>query len=450
MRSPEPGSQIDILVAEDSLTQAARLEHLLQEQGYTVRIADTGGKALEAAREQLPDILISDIVMPEMDGYTLCKQIKADDKLKSVPVVLLTSLSAVEEVLKSLECGADSFIRKPYEDEYLLSRTAHILASRASRQFSSMAFGAEIYLDGKKYFITSERQQILDLLFSTFMDAVRMNAELEEKHRALSQMAGELERKVSELAAANRELELRRQEIERATQMKNTFLANMSRELRIPLDAIAGFSGLLGAQNTNSLNDQQRRFVDHIQQGANRLLQLINNILDLSKIETGQLEIHSTAFSLREVMLDVLSTIYPLAATKNIEVRHRIETQQTVCADPLHFKQILYNLLSNAVKFTPRDGQISVDCVNDGGQMRISVQDTGIGIRAEDQKLVFEEFRQVENGNLAQIAQGPGMGLAIARRLAEQQGGRISLESTPGKGSCFTVTLPAETSVVSY
>src|SRR5580692_6381669 len=303
MKSPETGKQqVDILIAEDSLTQAARLEHLLRGQGYDVRIADSGTKALAAAREKPPTLLISDIVMPEMDGYTLCKQIKADEKLKDVPVVLLTSLTAAEEVLKALECGADSFIRKPYDAEYLLSRTEHILANLMSRHASGVKLGAEIYLGGKKYFITSERQQILDLLFSTFMDAVRMNADLEEKQSKLLQMAGELKKKLEELAAANKELEVRGREIERATQLKSKFLANMSHDLRTPLNAIVGFSGLLEDQTAGELNDKQKRFVNHIKQGADHLLQLINDILDLSKIEAGQLEIRCEDFRVSDAI----------------------------------------------------------------------------------------------------------------------------------------------------
>lgn len=443
MKSIEAGKPIDILIAEDSLTQATRLEHLLRAQGYEVRVTNSGKKALAAAREKTPTMLISDIVMPEMDGYTLCKQIKSDENLKDIPVVLLTSLSAAEEVLKALECGADSFIRKPYDAEYLLSRTEHLLTNLTLRQASGVKLGAEIYLGGKKYFITSERQQILDLLFSTFMDAVRMNADLGERQNKLMQMSGELENKVEELAAANQELEIRGREIERANQMKSKFLANMSHDLRTPLNAIIGFSGLLQDQTAGELNDKQKRFVNHIRQGADHLLQLINDILDLSKIEAGQLEIRSEDFRIQDAMPEVLSIIRPLAMAKKIEIQHQISTQRQVCADRVRFKQVLYNLLSNAVKFTPEAGQIIVDIVDDGEQVRISVTDTGIGIRPEDQKLVFEEFRQIEGASQDPANRGTGLGLAITKRLVEQQGGAITLKSELGKGSCFSFTLPA-------
>jgi PAS domain S-box-containing protein len=246
---------------------------------------------------------------------------------------------------------------------------------------------------------------------------------------------------IDKLAVSNQELELRNREVERATRLKSKFLANMSHELRTPLNAIVGFSDLLADGTPGELNGKQKRFVNHIKQGSAHLLQLINDILDLSKIETGQLELRCEDFQLKDALPEVLSTIRPLAMIKNIQVQQKLNTELSVYADRVRFKQILYNLLSNAIKFTPKDGRIDLDCVEKGNGVCISVTDTGIGIRAEDQAVVFEEFRQVE-GNTDTANEGTGLGLAITKRLVEQQGGKISLESEPGKGSRFTFTLP--------
>ena len=272
-----------------------------------------------------------------------------------------------------------------------------------------------------------------------------MLGQIQERDTALGRAHGELERRVRErtiqLAVANKELDLRNREVERATQLKSKFLASMSHELRTPLNAIVGFSDLLADEGPGQLNDKQKRFVNHIKQGAAHLLQLINDILDLSKIEAGQLELRCEQFLVKDALPEVLSTIRPLAMAKNIQVQQKLGTDRPVYADRVRFKQILYNLLSNAVKFTPKDGRITLECTDSAEFVCISVADTGIGIRPEDQVVVFEEFRQVEGGQDS-TREGTGLGLAITKRLVEQQGGKISLMSEPGKGSRFTFTLP--------
>jgi PAS domain S-box-containing protein len=252
----------------------------------------------------------------------------------------------------------------------------------------------------------------------------------------------EQQRLAIDLATANRELELRNREVERATRMKSKFLANMSHELRTPLNAIIGFSDLLAEGTAGTLNPKQQRFVNHIKQGSSHLLQLINDILDLSKIEAGQFDLRCEDFPVRDALPEVLSNIRPLSMAKNIEIQQNIETSRTVFADRVRFKQILYNLLSNAVKFTPQDGKIEVACTEQGDFVSISVTDTGIGIRPEDQAMIFEEFRQVDAPS-GVIKDGTGLGLAITQRLVQQQRGQIFVESSFGRGSRFTFTLPA-------
>jgi PAS domain S-box-containing protein len=250
---------------------------------------------------------------------------------------------------------------------------------------------------------------------------------------------------IDNLAVSNRELELRNREVERATKLKSKFLASMSHELRTPLNAIVGFSDLLDEQTAGPLNPKQKRFVNHIKQGSAHLLQLINDILDLSKIEAGQLELRCEDFQIKDTLPEVLSTIRPLAMAKNIQIEQKMEANQHVFADRMRLKQILYNLLSNAVKFTPKSGRIDIDCVDYWDFVRVSVADTGIGIRLEDQKVIFDEFRQVD-GAAGTTQEGTGLGLAITKRLVEQLGGKISVESELGKGSRFTFTLPARSS----
>jgi PAS domain S-box-containing protein len=177
---------IEILIAEDSPTQAEQLKHYLSARGYSVSLAVDGKQALAAALANKPAMLITDVVMPEMDGYTLCSKVKSSKTLKDVPVVLLTSLSRPQDILKGLECGADSFIRKPYDDKYLVSRVEYILANQELRKTDRLQVGVQLQFGGQAHFITAEKQQILDLLISTYEGAVQINEELETKQRELA------------------------------------------------------------------------------------------------------------------------------------------------------------------------------------------------------------------------------------------------------------------------
>ena len=323
--------------------------------------------------------------------------------------------------------------------------TSRIFQRRISKPMTELARTARIVSRKKNYSIRAAATGSHDEL-STLVEAFNeMLDQIQENEAALRKAHDELEQRVEErtaqLADANKELDLRNREVQRATEMKSKFLASMSHELRTPLNAIVGFSDLLAEQTAGQLNDKQKRFVNHIKQGSAHLLQLINDILDLSKIEAGQIELHCETFQVNEALPEVLSTIRPLAMAKQITVEHKLASDLPVFADRVRFKQILYNLLSNAVKFTPKDGRIDIDCYEEGEAVCLSVTDSGIGIRPEDQKLVFEEFRQVDGGR-ASAQQGTGLGLAITKRLVEQQGGKITLESEFGKGSRFTVALP--------
>jgi diguanylate cyclase (GGDEF)-like protein/PAS domain S-box-containing protein len=178
--------RVEILIAEDSATQREKLKYLLEERGYAVTAAPNGKEALVAARLRKPAVIISDVMMPELDGYSLCKAVKADDKLKDIPLILVTTLSDPRDVIRGLECGADNFIRKPYDGQYLLSRIDYLLMNLEMRKNQKMQMGVEISLGGQKHFITAERQQILDLLISTYEQATFLNAELKTREQELS------------------------------------------------------------------------------------------------------------------------------------------------------------------------------------------------------------------------------------------------------------------------
>lgn len=267
--------------------------------------------------------------------------------------------------------------------------------------------------------------------------------DITERKRSEEHLQRIQETYMRQLSAANQELEIRNREVERANRLKSEFLASMSHELRTPLHTIIGFSELLAEESHGPLNERQKRFLNHIHTDSIHLLQLINDVLDISKIEAGRLELRPEPFDVNVVIEESVASIRPAAQAKAISVESRIEVPSAIEADRLRVKQILVNLLSNAVKFTPGGGQIRIKATLGGQGIVVSVADTGIGIAKEEHASVFETFYQAGNTTKG-VREGTGLGLPITKRLVEEHGGTITLESEPGKGSCFTFTIPTQ------
>ncbi|MGB9929292.1 MAG: response regulator [Methanosarcina sp.] len=230
-------------------------------------------------------------------------------------------------------------------------------------------------------------------------------------------------------------------EAEAASRTKSEFLANMSHELRTPLNSIIGFSDILLEQVFGELNERQLKYINNISTSGKHLLELINDILDLSKVEAGKMELHYSEFSINAVFAEVRTVLTPLAQEKSLEIDFNIESVETLEADRSRLLQILYNLVSNAVKFTPEGGKVSVLCKKSGNRGLISVTDTGIGISPEDQKKLFQPFMQLDASTSKQYC-GTGLGLALVKKIVALHEGDIWVESDIEKGSTFTFAIP--------
>ncbi len=274
---------------------------------------------------------------------------------------------------------------------------------------------------------------------------VRTGDELEALAASFNQMAERLHTSYTGLeatvAARTAALTLALAELEAASRHKSEFLAMMSHELRTPLNAINGFSEVLIERYFGELNDKQDEYVRDILSSGQHLLALINELLDLARVEAGRMELDTATFSLREGIGASLMMVRELAARQQIRLTADIAPEvDTITADERKVKQMLFNLLANAVKFTPAGGAIAVRAWAEGSAARIAVRDTGIGIAPEEHARVFEAFHRAET---AAVQEGTGLGLALTRAFAELHGGALTLESAPGHGSTFTITLPA-------
>ena len=264
-----------------------------------------------------------------------------------------------------------------------------------------------------------------------------------ERKRTEEDIRSMEERFNRELTAKNAELERRNSEVEHADKLKSEFLASMSHELRTPLHTIIGFSELLAEEIQGSLNDKQRRFVGHIRRDSQHLLELINDILDLNKIESGKVELRPETFSASDAFEEVFASVRPVALSKSIQIETRVSKEHILHADRLRFKEVLFNLVSNALKFTPSGGFITADsCTTDElGFSCFRVEDTGVGIPEVQLEEIFDKFFQVGSTTKG-VREGAGLGLAITRHIVELHGGRIWVDSELGKGSRFSFTMP--------
>lgn len=437
--------EIEILIVEDSPTQAERLRRLIQSLHYNARVAANGQLALEAIRVRKPHLVLSDIVMPEMNGYELCRAIKSDPTLRDIPVILVTSLNDPKDIIRGIECGADNFIRKPYAEDYLLNRISHMLMNQKLRKNQNVEIGIALYLGDQKHFINAERQQILDLLISTYEQAVQVNGELQARERQVIELNMRLAHHAAELETTNREIALKNLELAEASRMKSDFIANMSHELRTPLNAIIGFTGALLMKLPGPLTPDQDKQLTTIRASARHLLSLINDILDVAKIEAGKLTLSIEPVACHDLLGEVAETLRPLAQQKGLALEVDIGARPVVIdTDRRALTQILINLLNNAIKFTDA-GNVRIALHQrdtDGAPVtEISVTDSGAGIRQEDQAKLFQAFSQLDSTSTRHV-EGAGLGLYLCQNLTHAIGGTLSLQSDYGAGSTFTLTMP--------
>ena len=437
--------EIEILIVEDSPTQAERLRRLIQSLHYNARVAANGQLALAAIRERKPHLVLSDIVMPEMNGYDLCRAIKSDPTLRDIPVILVTSLNDPKDIIRGIECGADNFIRKPYAEDYLLNRISHMLMNQKLRKNQNVEIGIALYLGDQKHFINAERQQILDLLISTYEQAVQVNGELQARERQVIELNMRLAHHAAELETINREIALKNLELAEASRMKSAFIANMSHELRTPLNAIIGFTGALLMKLPGPLTTEQDKQLNTIRTSARHLLSLINDILDVAKIEAGKVTLELETVRCQELVTDVVDTLRPLALQKGLALEIDLAPGGVVLeTDRRALTQILLNLGNNAIKFT-ETGTVRVTLALRPGEgqniIEFSVADSGAGIREEDQAKLFQAFSQLDSTS-TRHAEGAGLGLYLCQNLANLIGGSLFFKSDFGHGSTFTLALP--------
>lgn len=451
---------LEILIAEDSPTQAEQLKYILEQRDFRVIVTRNGRQALESMRAHRPTLIITDVNMPEMDGYDLCRHIRADEQLADVPVILLTSLSDPEDVFKGLKCGADNFITKPYDEDNLLARIHYLLANLHLRHREKVQISMEVFLAGQKHVITSNRAQILNLLLSTYEAAVQKNRELARARDALAQLNEQLEEKVVERTASlaaeiierkraeeeirklNEGLEARvlerTEQLTTANRELEAFSYSVSHDLRAPLRHILGFAELLSKRAAPVLDETNQRYLKFISEAVARMADLINDLLDFSR--TARAEIKKITLSLDQVVKEALKDVANEA--KDRDIAWKIEPLEEAFGDPSLLRQVFVNLIGNALKFTRTRARAEIEIGSMPGKENervIFVRDNGVGFDTSYAEKLFGVFQRLHR---QEDFEGTGIGLANVQRIIHRHGGRTWAKGVVDGGATFYFSLP--------
>ncbi len=394
-----------VILVEDEAGTRATLCGILEDTGYEVIGLERGVEALEAIRGNHFDVIITDIRLPDVDGMDileLAKEINPD-----AAVIMMTGYASMETAVDAVNHGAYAYFLKPINPDELKTAIANAL---------------------KQQRLLVENKRLVD--------------SLQYSNKLLFEANAQLRQEITERTRVEQELIDKSGEVEEANRLKSEFLAHMSHELRTPLNAIIGFSELLIDGVLGKITQRQKKCLNDILASGQHLLNLINEVLDLSKIESGKTELRLTNFTLTDIIEPLKSSIMPMLTSRKQSLEIEVpDNLPPVRADKAKVRQVLLNLLSNAIKFTADGGWLKIEAVWRNDWCQVSVSDNGIGINREDQERMFEPFCQLDSP-LTRERSGTGLGLTIARQIIERHGGQIWVESDYGQGSRFTFTLP--------
>lgn len=405
----KPKSGICILIVEDSATQIVNLKHIIEKNGYNVSTARDGVEGLEKAKSLHPNLIVTDISMPKMNGYEMCRKIKEHKNLRKIPVILLTHLLDAEDILQSLVVRADSYVTKPFSEEHLLSRIKYLLNNVEIQPSEPYTSGISIVYKGMNYTIDVKRRQILDLLVYTYEETINQN-------RALIQRGEDLKLLTEKLAGANN--------------LKELLLDILVHDLKNPINVISGISELLLEENS------QNEMAQLISDSSHSLMKIIDNISTLISLSSGE-KISKEKINVSKIIQKVVSSFSSPLKNADMEVVLKVEDPIFIHANPI-ISEIFENFVSNAIKYAKDGKKIIIESKPSDNSIIIGFSDFGKTIAIDDRERIFERKVQLGEG----ITAGRGLGLAIVKRIGDAHNAEVGVKPNKPKGNVFYIKIP--------
>ncbi|NQV72189.1 response regulator [bacterium] len=385
-----------VLIVEDNKDVREYVASILQST-YRIVEASDGAEGLEKTVLISPDLVISDVTMPVMDGTEMCRRIKTDKRTDHIPVLLLTARASFEGKISGLEVGADDYMAKPFNAQELLIRVRNLIKIRAQDKELKV-----------------------------------LNEDLEQEVQRQIQVV------LKEREKYEKELIIERDRAETSSRIKSSILDNINHEFRTPLSTILGYSQIMKEEAPGEMAE----FADAIEKGGQRLLKTLNGVIDLANLEATDFETNKSNVCLLPIVQDAINSVESEAVQKGLEISFEtnLSEHSELLVSPIAVQKVLNALLDNAVKFTAK-GRVIVSVMENARGVNIQIKDTGVGIDPKVIGQIFNPFMQSDTGSLARTHEGCGVGLTIASRLVEKMGGSLSVSSQPGSGSCFEFEL---------
>lgn len=444
---------IKILIAEDSPTQATALKFILEKANYDVTVAYDGQEAYESIMNQLPDLIISDIIMPRLNGFELCEKLKNNKTTSHTPIILLTSLSAAEDLFQAIISGASNFITKPYKPDYLLSQIQSVLKYKKVNENNEDQLKVEMTFPGSTdRLISANPQQVLNLLISSYEAAIQRNEELTETQKELRNINEHLEeiveertkllsQEITERIKTQEELKEKNEQLNKLNSEKDKLFSIIAHDLRSPFSGFIGLTKVISENAANFGTDKIIHYTKRLHITATNIYDLLNNLLEWSSLSKKVSSFNFSDFDVYQLVKSNIELINERAIQKKIQITNNLSPNQFVFADKEMINTVIRNLITNAVKFTEKGGNIEVNSSLTGNLIDIAIKDSGIGITDEKIIKLFNIDEQTGTKG-TENEPSTGLGLVLCKEFIEKNGGQISVKSEQGVGSVFSFTIP--------